>query len=86
MKLPSINLLSVPPSLVRAMGGLPVGTRKVKLGISPTPPDGKVKILLKPLATLVKICQPGQLLEGAADPEVEAVEVHLTADPRLQGQ
>ena len=81
-KLPNMNLLSVPPSPVRAMGGgSPVGTKKVKLDISPTPPDGKVRILLNRLVTLAKICQPGRALEGVADSAVGAVEVHLTAVP-----
>ena len=58
-----------------------MGTRKIKLIIKPTPPDGKVRMLLKPVATLARICQPGKPLGGMADPEVGAVEVHLTAVP-----
>ena len=80
-KLPNMNLLSVPPSLVRAMGGSPVGTKKVKLDANPTPPDGRVRIHLNPLATLAKICQPGKTLEGVAHPMVGTGEVHLTAVP-----
>ena len=80
-KLPNMNLLSVPPSPVWAMGGSPVGTKKVKLDINPTPPDGKVRIHLNPRATLAKICQAGRALEGVADPAVGAGEVHLIAVP-----
>ena len=76
-----MNLLSIPPSPVRAMGGSPVGTKKVKLDIKPTSPDVRVRILQNHLATLAKICMPGRALEGMADPAVGAGEVHLTAIP-----
>ena len=71
-----MRLLNVLPSSVRAMGDSLVGTRKLnKLDISPTLPDGRVRILPNLLATLAKICRPGNHLAGAADPMVGAVEV-----------
>ena len=76
-----MNLLSVPPSPVQAMGGSPLGTKKIKLDINPTPLDGRVRMRQNPLVTLAKICQPGRALEGVADPAVGAGEVHLTAVP-----
>ena len=81
MKLHNMSLLSVPPSPVRAMGGLPVDTKEVKLDFNPTPPDGRVRIHLNPLATRAKICQPGRALEGVVDPAVGAGEVILTSVP-----
>ena len=62
-------------------GGFAGGHKKGQVDINPTPPDGKVRIHLNPLATLAKICQPGRALEGVADPTVGAGEDHRTAVP-----
>ena len=78
MKLPNLKLLGVPPSPVRAMGGLLVGTRKVRPGISHTLLAGRDKNLQNLRATLVRICQPGRVLVPVVEAVVGAVEVPLT--------
>ena len=66
----------------RDMGDSPVGTRKLnKLDINPTLPDGRVRRLPNLLATLVKICRPGNPLAGMADPVVGAVEARPITVP-----
>ena len=79
MKLPNLNLLSVLPSPVRAWGGSPVGTREVRCVSNHTPLVGKVRIVPKPLGTLVRICQLGRVLAVGVGPAVGAVEVLLAA-------
>ena len=85
MKLPNLNLLSVPPSPVRAMGGSPVDTREVRYDSSHTPLVGKVRIVPKALVTRGRTCQPGTVLAAGVGPVVEAVEVLLTAVREVPG-
>ena len=77
----NMKMLSVPPSPLQAMWGSQGGTKKVRIGINHTPLLGKVRIRLKPLATLVKTCRPGKPLAGTADQEVGGAEDHLAAAP-----
>ena len=81
MKLPNLRMLSVPPSPVRAVGGLQAGTKEVKIGINPIPLRGKVRIHPKLLAMRVKTYRPGKPLAGAAGQEVEDAEDQLAAAP-----
>ena len=85
MKLPNLNLLSIPPSPVRAMGGSPVDTREVRYDSSHTPLVGKVRIVPKALVTRGRTCQPGTVLAAGVGPVVEAVEVLLTAVREVPG-
>ena len=81
MKLSNLKMLSVPPSLVRAVGGSQAGTKGVKIDINPTPLLGKVRIHPKLLAIRVKTYRPGKLLAGAAGQEVGDAEVQLATAP-----
>ena len=74
-----MKMLSIPPSLVRGVGGSQGGTKEVKTGINPTPLRGKVRIHLKFLATQVKTCRPGKPFAGAADQEAGGAEDQLAA-------
>ena len=75
-----MKLLSILPSPAQARGGSPVGIRNFnKTDTSLTRPGGRTRKVPDHLVRLEKICRPGRVLGGAADPGVGAEVVSLDA-------